>query len=132
MSEIKQDLASSLKQGRYVVFDDVAYIVKSVQTSRTGKHGHAKCRIEASGAVDNRKIVKIIPAHDKVDVPIIEKKTAQVLSVSGDSANVMDMESYETFDLKIPDELKNEVKENKSVVYWVILNDKIMKQVKSE
>ncbi len=132
MSEIKQDLASSLKQGRYVVFDDVAYIVKSVQTSRTGKHGHAKCRIEASGAVDSRKIVKIIPAHDKVDVPIIEKKTAQVLSVSGDSANVMDMESYETFDLKIPDELKNEIKENNSVVYWVILNDKIMKQVKSE
>jgi len=42
----------------------------------------------------------------------------------------MDVSTYETFDLKIPEELKAEVKEGKEVLYWIILNDKIIKQVK--
>jgi len=132
MSEIKQDLASSLREGRYVVFEGVAYIVKSIQTSRTGKHGHAKCRIDATAMIGGGKVTKIIPAHDKVDVPIIEKKPAQVLSILGDIANVMDLETYENFDLKIPDDLKGEIKEGGQIVYWTILKDRIMKQVKGE
>ena len=120
----------SLKPGRYVIFDDKVCIIKSTQTSRTGKHGHAKCRVEAVGVLDGSKIIKIIPAHDNVDVPIIEKKAAQVLSISGDTANIMDMESFETFDLKIPDELKADIKEGVQVVYWIMMGDKMMKQVK--
>ena len=44
----------------------------------------------------------------------------------------MDMETYETFDLEIPAELKDSVKDGVTVVFWTVLNDKIMKQVKSE
>jgi translation initiation factor 5A len=54
-----------------------------------------------------------------------------VLSVSGDKANVMDTESFETFDMKIPAELKDQVVEGAQVLYWVILGEKVMKQVKS-
>ena len=130
MAEIKQKSAGSLKPGRYAVFDGVAYVVKSVDISKTGKHGSTKCRIEATALIDGRKIVKIIPSSDNVEVPIIEKKSAQVLSITRDMANVMDTETYEIFDLKIPEELKSEVKENSEVIYWIILNDKVMKQVK--
>jgi translation initiation factor 5A len=55
-----------------------------------------------------------------------------VLSVSGDTANVMDAESYETFDLKIPEELKADVVEGAKVLYWIILGEKVMKQIKGE
>lgn len=130
MAEIKQALASSLKTGNFVIFDNIACRITKMDISKTGKHGHAKCRIEAVGLVDGRKIVKVIPGHDSVDVPIIEKRGAQVLSTNEDIANVMDMESYETFDLKIPEELKGEVKEGMQVVYWIILNERVMKQVK--
>jgi len=122
--------AGSLKPGRYVVFDGEACVVKSIQTSRPGKHGHAKCRIEAVTLKDSRKIIKVMPGHDKVASPIIDKKTAQILSVNGDTANVMDMETYETFDLKIPEELQGQVVEGAQVLYWVMLGEKIMKQVK--
>ncbi|HLC37667.1 MAG TPA: translation initiation factor IF-5A [Candidatus Nanoarchaeia archaeon] len=122
----------SLKPGRYVIFEDKVCVLKSIETSRTGKHGHAKCRVEAIGVLDNSKIIKIIPAHDNVEVPIIEKKSAQVLSIQGDTANVMDMESYETFDLKIPDELKNDIKEGVQVMYWIILDNKVLKEVRSQ
>jgi len=130
MTEIRQATAVSLKQGSYVMFDNVPCIVRSIQTSRPGKHGHAKCRIEAIGMITNQKIVKVLPGHDKVDVPIIEKKTAQVLSISGNNANVMDLETYETFDLNIPDKLKENLQEGSQVLYWIVLNDKVMKQIK--
>jgi len=72
-----------------------------------------------------------MPGHDRVEVPIIEKKTAQVLSVTGNTANVMDTETYETFEMDIPEELREEVKEGTSVLYWVLMGIKVMKQIKA-
>ena len=122
MVEIKPIDATEAKPGRYVIFDGHACVVKSLEISRPGKHGHAKCRIEAIGIKDDRKIIKIMPGHDKIESPVIEKKTAQVLSVHGNTANVMDMDSFETFDIKIPDELKEKIQEGVQVQYWVVLD----------
>ena len=41
---------------------------------------------------------------------MITKKKAQVVSVSDTTAQVMDLESYETFDLPIPEDMKGSVK----------------------
>ncbi len=120
---------TSLKKGNYVILEGAACTVTDMQVSRPGKHGHAKVRLSAVGIIDGKKRVTVMPGHDKVEVPIIDKRTAQVLSVNGDTANVMDMETYETFDLKISKELKGECAEGANVLYWVILNDKVMKQV---
>ena len=120
----------TLQRGNYVVIDGAACRVTGTQTSRPGKHGHAKVRLEAVGLIDDKKRVIVAPGHDNIDAPIIEKKNAQVLSVQDDSANVMDSETFETFDLKIPEELKGQVVEGVTVVYWIILNDKVMKQLK--
>ncbi len=119
----------SLKKGNYVVLEGAACIVTDTQVSRPGKHGHAKVRLTATGIVDDKKRVAVMPGHDKLEAPIIEKKTAQVLSVTGGTANVMDNETYETFDLKIPEELKGSVVEGANILYWIILSDKVMKQV---
>ena len=131
MVETKQIQVTSLKPGRYVVLDGVACKVTKMDISRPGKHGHAKCRIDASSLIDGNKKVIVLPGHDKIDVPIIDKKSAQVLSVSGDNANVMDEESYETFDIKISDEFKGKISEGITIVYWDILGDKVLKEIKS-
>ncbi|MFO7711341.1 MAG: translation initiation factor IF-5A [Candidatus Woesearchaeota archaeon] len=122
----------SLKEGNYVVIDGVACTVSSTQTSRPGKHGHAKVRMEGVGLIDGKKRILVMPGHDKIEVPIIDKRNAQVLSVTGNMANVMDSETYETFDLEIPEELKDQCTEGSTVLYWIILEDKVMKQVKSD
>jgi translation initiation factor 5A len=119
----------SLKKGNYVVIEGAACTVTDTQVSRPGKHGHAKVRLTAVGIVDDKKRVVVMPGHDKLEAPIIEKKTANVLSIAGDTANVMDNETFETFDMKIPEELKGQVVEGVNVLYWVILSDKVMKQV---
>lgn len=122
--------AGSIKENSYILIDGVACKVASAETSKSGKHGHAKARIVAIGILDNKKREIVLPAHDNVEVPIIEKKSASVLSVSGDVANVMDDETFETFDLKIPEELKETVVPNCKVIYWTIMGEKIMKQLK--
>ena len=123
---------SSLQKGNFVIIDDVACKVVDTQTSRPGKHGHAKVRLSAVGLTDGKKRVIVMPGHDHIEVPVIEKKTAQVLSVSGNVANVMDVETYETFDLNIPEELKDNCVAGVNVLYWKILEDKVMKQIKSD
>ena len=119
--------ASSLKVGGFVIFDGKACKVTSIEISKTGKHGHAKARIAAVSITEGSKIIKVFPGHDKVEVPIIEKETAQVLSIAGNKANVMDMKTYETFDLEIPDDLKDSLKEGDQVSYWIIMGDKVMR-----
>lgn len=128
--ETKLSSVGSLKKGNYVVIDEVACVVKDTQTSRPGKHGHAKVRLSATGLLDGKLKVIVMPGHDNIEVPVIDKRTAQVLSISGNTANVMDSETYETFDIEIPEELKEDCQENSNILYWVVLKDKIMKQVK--
>lgn len=129
MGEITLKSVGSLKKGDYLIIDDAACAVQSTQTSRPGKHGHAKVRLQAVGLIDEKKREIVMPGHDNVQVPIVGKRNAQVLSLSGKTANVMDMETYETFDLVIPEELSGRVGEGDTILYWEILNDRVMKQV---
>ena len=123
----------SLKKGSSVVIDGAACRVTNLAISRPGKHGHAKVRLEAVGIVDGKKRQVVMPGHDNIEIPIIDKRTAQVLSVTGDHANVMDMETYETFDIKVLEDVENgPVTAGCEVLYWVILDDKVLKQVKSK
>jgi len=127
----KRVSTSSLKKGSYILIDDIASTVTDINISRPGKHGHAKANIMAVGMIDGRKRNMVTGDHE-VEAPVIGKKNAQVLTVSGNMANVMDSESYETFDLAIPEELQGTVSEGSIVVYWEIMFDKIMKQVKND
>lgn len=126
----KQVHVISLKKGNYCIIDGVASQVVDTQISRPGKHGHAKVRLSAVGLIDGKKRILVMPGHDNIKVPIVDKRSAQVLSVHGDAANVMDSETYETFDMAIPGDLAGEIVAGVSVMYWIILDDKVIKQVK--
>ena len=130
MAETRQMSAGNLKSGTYILVDNVACVVKDVQKSKTGKHGASKCRVEAVGLIKGEKKVALYSGSDNVQVPIIEKKTAQVLSILGEKANIMDMSTFETFDLKIPEDMKGLVKEGETVSYWIIMDEKVMMNAK--
>ena len=109
----------SLKEGKYVLIDDEPCIIKSLTHSKTGKHGSAKSRIDAIGLFDGSKRSIVAPVSDKIYIPHVERKSGQVLSVSGDVAQVMDMADYSTLELKIPEELKDKVEAGKEISYVV-------------
>jgi translation initiation factor 5A len=128
--ETKKVDAGGIKAGNFIIMENAACKVVDVQISKSGKHGHAKARITAVGLLDGKKRVEVMPCHDTVEVPIISKKSAQILSIIGDKASVMDVETYETFELDIPDELRGQVAEGTQVLFWTVLGQKVMKQVK--
>ena len=126
---VKLTSIGTLQKGSYIVIDNEACKISDLQISRPGKHGHAKVRLAAVGLIDGKKRIILKPGHDQVEVPIILKKTAQILAIKGNTASIMDNETYETFDLEIPKELKDKCVEGSTVSYWEILGNKVMKQI---
>jgi len=120
--------ATEAKIGTNIIVNGVPCTVKKMDVSKTGKHGHAKCRIEAVGIIDGQKKVFVVPGHERMEVPLVEKRKAQVLSISENKANIMDLESFETIEVNIPEELKEEIKENENVEYWDVEGTKIIKR----
>ncbi len=135
MSEIKLTSAGSLKKGSYLLIDGCACQVKDTQTSRPGKHGHAKVRIKATDIITGSTKEVVRPGHDSVEVPIILKKEGQILSITGDDIQLMDMETFEevTADLKIADdEVKDKLLAGQTVIFWAVTQKAIIKQIKEE
>ena len=120
--------ATEMRVGTYIMIDGMTYQVKKMDISKTGKHGHAKVRFEAVSIVTGKKKVQVIPGHDRFEVPMINKRQAQVLSVSENSASVMDSESFENYDLTIPEDLKDSVKAGVVVEYWDVEGDKLIRK----
>ena len=106
-----------LKPNRYMIIDDEPCKILSITTSKPGKHGEAKARIEAIGVFDGQKRSVVYPVKHKVQVPMIDKRKAQVLSLSPETVQLMDLETYETFELPIPEEFKDKLEPGKEVQY---------------
>ena len=120
--------ATEARVGTNLLLEGESYTVKKMDISKTGKHGHAKCRIEATHMVTGNKKVFVIPGHERFEVPIVNKNKAQILSIAGDHASVMDLESFETIEVAIPEELKGQLAENDNVEYWNIEDTLILKR----
>jgi len=118
--------ATEAKPGTNIVIEGAPCTVKSQDISKTGKHGHAKCRMEAIGIFDGKKRVIVIPGHERFEVPLIEKRKGQVLSVTNGIASVMDLENFETLDIPIDSDAQ--INEGDQAEYWKINEQKIIKR----
>ena len=120
--------AAAARTGASIMVDGVPCTVKSNDISKTGKHGHAKCRIEAISIIDGKKKVFVTGGHERLEVPMIDKRKGQILSITGENASIMDLESYETIELSIPEELKEELKDGDQIEYWDAEGNKLIKR----
>ena len=118
-----------LKEGRYIVIDNEPCKIISISTSKPGKHGEAKARIEAMGIFDNNKRSVVYPVKHKVLVPMIDKRQAQVVSIMGSEAQLMDLETYEMFTLPVTDEVKDTIRPGGDVLYLVTMERKKITRV---
>ncbi len=121
--------ALDAKEGTAIIIEGAPSIVRAIDISKTGKHGASKCRIEAIGIIDNKKRIVAVPGHERFEVPMIEKRRGQILSVSGNIAIIMDSESFENFDVPIGEDSRNEVQEGKQAEYWIVNGVKIIKRI---
>jgi translation initiation factor 5A len=119
-----------LKTGSYVIVEGEPCRIVDLTKSKPGKHGAAKARVVTIGVFDGVKRSFVRPVSAKVEMPIIEKKTGQVIATLPSSVQIMDMETYEVFETPFPEdeELKSKLNDGVEVEYWRILGrTKIMR-----
>lgn len=120
----------TLKVGKYVILGGEASKITSISTSSPGKHGSAKARVEAVGIFDTQKRSIVKPVDTKIDIPIIDKRTGQVLALMGSDVQLMDLETYETFEIPIPDDLRDQLLEGVEVEYILAMGNKKLMRTK--
>ncbi len=120
--------ASNLRKGSYVIIDGEPCEVRGTSKSSPGKHGSAKIKIKARGVFDekDRHITK--PGDKMMMSPDIEKKVGQVVSIDGTIAQVMDMDTYETEEMDLPEDLN--AGEGDEIKFWQIDDRKLVKGLK--
>ena len=114
----------TLKVNRYMIIDEEPCKIVSISTSKPGKHGEAKARIEAIGVFDGQKRSVVHPVKHKVHVPLIDKRNAQVVAIMGENVQLMDLETYETFEMPIPEEYKGQLQPGNEISYLEALGRK--------
>jgi len=130
--------ANSIKRGSYILVDEEPCQVLDLSHSKTGKHGHAKIRMEVIGLFDKKKRSPVMPSTHKVQVPIIDKRNAQVITIEGAEMSVMDKETFVTLSIPKPEneeylkKLEEIVGAGKTaeVEYWIVMNRFIVNRVK--
>lgn len=94
--------ASSLRIGGFVMINDRPCKITDMSTSKTGKHGGAKVHLTGNDIFTDKKMVCIYSSTDNVDVPIVNNKEYQLLSIDDESfMSMMDEKGKQREDLKL-------------------------------
>ena len=113
----------SLKVGSYIVIDGEPCRIVSYDHSKPGKHGSSKARVAAIGVFDGSKHSLVSPVSANVEVPIIDKRNGQVISISSKTLQLMDLETFEVFDTSsVEDEMRDKIRQGGEVEYWKVLD----------
>ena len=128
----KMGRVGDLKVGSYAIIDDEPSQIASLQKSKSGKHGSAKFRCTAISIFDGSKRSFVSPVDASIQIPIVEKNSAQVVSMGPTSLQLMDLESYEVFDVAKPadEEVASKLEAGKEVEYWKIMGRYKIQRVK--
>lgn len=121
-----------LKVGSYAMVDGEPSRIMSIQKSKSGKHGSAKYRCTAISLFDGSKRSFVNPVDTSINIPIVEKNAAQVVSMNPDGLQLMDLETYEVFEVGMPNdaEIVAKLAAGKEVEYWKIMGRYKVQRVK--
>jgi translation initiation factor 5A len=111
----------SLKVGSYIIIDNEPCRIVSYDHSKPGKHGSAKARISAIGVFDGSKHSMVSPVSANIEVPLIDKRSGQIISMSGQTLQIMDLETFEVFETEAADDVKDKIRQGGEVEYWKVL-----------
>jgi len=113
----------SLKVGSYIIIDNEPCRIVSYDHSKPGKHGSAKARVSAMGVFDGSKHSMVSPVSANVEVPLIDKRSGQVVSITGTSLQIMDLETFEVFETSsIEEDIRDKIVQGGEIEYWKVLD----------
>ena len=122
-----------LREGSYAIINDEPSQIVSIQKSKPGKHGSAKFRCTAISLFDGRKQSFVSSTDTNIQVPIVDKRSGQVINLGPGSVQIMDLETYEMMDVAMPadEEMASKLEAGKNVEYWIIMERVKIQRVKN-
>uniref|UniRef100_A0A7J3KG61 Translation initiation factor 5A n=2 Tax=Staphylothermus marinus TaxID=2280 RepID=A0A7J3KG61_STAMA len=123
MSKVYATLGD-LKPGNFIVIDNEPCRIVEITKAKTGKHGSAKAHVIAVSLITGSKKTIIAPTDQQVEVPVIEKKVGQIINIREDTVQIMDMETYEVFEVKkdfVDEKVRDKISTGSEVEYWLIM-----------
>merc|ERR1712188_7720 len=95
--------AGQVRKGGFIMIKGNPCKVNDVSTSKTGKHGHAKCHFVATNIFTGKKQEELCPASHNALVPFVTRKEYQVMSVDDEPyVSLMDADGECREDLQFP------------------------------
>ncbi|KAK6912497.1 Translation elongation factor, IF5A C-terminal [Dillenia turbinata] len=76
--------AGTIRKNGYIVIKNRPCKVVEVSTSKTGKHGHAKCHFVGIDIFNGKKLEDIVPSSHNCDVPHVTRTDYQLIDISED------------------------------------------------
>jgi len=97
--------AGQIRAGGYIMIKGKPCKVKSVSVSKTGKHGHAKCKFAANDIFTGNTCEELCPSTHTIDVPFVTKKDWQVQGLQDETyVLLMDDDGEMREDLQLPNQ----------------------------
>ncbi|CAL5199461.1 unnamed protein product [Lathyrus oleraceus] len=106
--------AGTIRKNGYIVIKGRPCKVVEVSTSKTGKHGHAKCHFVAIDIFNGKKLEDIVPSSHNCDVPHVNRTDYQLIDISEDGfVSLLTDNGSTKDDLKLPtdDALLTQIKD---------------------
>merc|ERR1711964_800792 len=85
-SHVVPKQAGDLRKGGYAMLKGHPCKVVEISTSKTGKHGHAKCHIIGLDIFTGKKCEDLCPSSHNMSCPVVSKAEYTVMDVGDDGA----------------------------------------------
>merc|ERR1712216_577188 len=97
--------AGQIRKGGFIMIKGKACKVRDVSTSKTGKHGHAKCKFSAVDIFTGNTCEELCPPTHSIDVPVVNKKDWMIQGLQDETyVLLMDDDGEMREDLQLPNE----------------------------
>merc|ERR1711915_639834 len=117
--------AGTIRKNGYIMIRGKPCKVVDVSTSKTGKHGHAKCHFVATNIFTGKKQEELCPSTHNAEVPFVARKDYQIMSIEDEPyISLMDIDSGECReDLQFPDATDDDAKVVENIKQYMEAGD---------
>jgi translation initiation factor 5A len=99
--------ASACRKGSYLMIDNHPCKIIEMSTSKTGKHGHAKCKFMAKDIFDQSQHEFVQTSTHNVDIPNVSRKEYQLSDIDEEGyLSLLDDNAEMRSDLQLPDNIE--------------------------
>ena len=92
----------SLRKGMHCIINDHPVKILSIDTSKNGKHGHAKAHITGEDIFTGKKVEECCPTSHNMESPVVTRQDYILIDIDGDYLTLQEMDGEIREDLMLP------------------------------